>query len=189
MPCPPEVPYLLRALGQCVSLISERSHERLLQRLLVVNMWACSDAVAASLADLLASLVSAQAACLTPCLEMLVRNFVPSPAGSCASPAPPAPAEERRVLGHVHAALGRILALVPLAPSALLPVLLRRLPHRRLHVSTQLLFLRSLWRLAEGPCGAVLRDGILLAVVDRILELDLEVFGARLLLGWKRFFP
>jgi hypothetical protein len=68
--------------------------------------------------------------------------------------------------------LRRVLTLVPAASSALLPLLLRRVPHKRLPAATHCLFLESLFALAEAEEGRPLREEMLLGVVDVLLQVQ-----------------
>ena len=60
--------------------------------------------------------------------------------------------------------------LVPSAAAIVLQVILQRLPHKRFEKETHQQFLHSVFRMAETPQGAPIRDGLLLGVIDRLLE-------------------
>ena len=60
--------------------------------------------------------------------------------------------------------------LVPSAAAIVLQVILQRLPHKRFEKETHQQFLHSVFRIAETPQGAPIRDGLLLGVIDRLLE-------------------
>ena len=66
--------------------------------------------------------------------------------------------------------LRRVLKLVPAASSALLPLLLRRLPHKRMDATTHCLFLEAAFSLAESQEGRPIREEMLLGVVDVLLQ-------------------
>jgi hypothetical protein len=52
-------------------------------------------------------------------------------------------------------------------------VILNRMPHKRFGKETHQHFLNSVFRVAEAPQGALIRDGLLLGVIDRLLEVRL----------------
>ena len=60
--------------------------------------------------------------------------------------------------------------LVPSAAAVVLQVILQRLPHKRFEKETHQQFLHSVFRIAETPQGGPIRDGLLLGVIDRLLE-------------------
>lgn len=69
----------------------------------------------------------------------------------------------------------QVLALVPMAPTRLLPVLAAGLPHKSRDRDAHCLALRGVFALAASPAGATIREGLLAAVVDDLLELDVEI--------------
>lgn len=188
-------PAKLRVFVQCVSYFDEAAHEALLLQLLGVSLWTCSGAVGDAVLDFLLHLASANSACVQLCLEMLVRNFCPpssgipafmgvarrgGPTGAGAVLA----ARKRRaeelgrrteVVGKVQAALQRLAQLVPTTPSRLLPVLLHKLPHKRTDKEFQCLYLEGMFRLAESSAGEALRDRVLIAALDRLVDIDVEI--------------
>lgn len=188
-------PGKLRTFVQCVSYFDEAAHEALLLQLLGVSLWTCSEAVGDAMLDFLLHLASANSACVQLCLDMLVRNFLPpssgipafmgvarrgGPTGAGAIlAAGKQRAEElgRRaeVVGKVQAALQRLAQLVPTTASRLLPVLLHKLPHKRTDKEFQCLYLEGMFRLAESAAGEALRDRILVAAVDRLIDIDVEI--------------
>jgi RNA polymerase I-specific transcription initiation factor RRN3 len=67
------------------------------------------------------------------------------------------------------------MGLMPTLPSQLLGLLLQNLPHKLRDRSTQCLYLRGAFALAEGPCGRAIRDELLVGVVDHLLTIDVEI--------------
>eukprot|EP00897_Mesotaenium_endlicherianum_P000844 jgi/Mesen1/10760/ME000909S10082 len=144
-------PGKLGVFAQCVSYFDERVHEALLLQLLGISLWVCSNEVMDAVLDFTINLVSANSGCLHLCLDMLVRNFLPpssgiptfmgvSRRGQPAGMAAIAKARERKgeeisrkpeVLKRVQATLGRIAQLVPTAHMRLLPIVLHKMPHKR----------------------------------------------------------
>ena len=51
-------------------------------------------------------------------------------------------------------------------------VVLQRLPHKRLPKEMHQQYLRSTFRLAELPQASSIRDGLLLGVISRLLEVS-----------------
>lgn len=64
---------------------------------------------------------------------------------------------------------------MPTAPTRLLPVLATGLPHKSRDRDVHCLALRGVFALAASPAGATIREGLLEAVVDHLLELDVEI--------------
>jgi len=60
--------------------------------------------------------------------------------------------------------------LVPSAAAVVLQVILQRLPHKRFEKEMHQHFLHSVFRIAETQQGGPIRDGLLLGVIDRLLE-------------------
>lgn len=75
----------------------------------------------------------------------------------------------------VRHTLERIVELVPSSAKALMGMLAAGIPHKRMPTGSHLAYLRSAFRLAEGKVGEHVQDGVLLAVVDRLLEIDVEI--------------
>ena len=67
----------------------------------------------------------------------------------------------------------QIMDLVPSASAVVLQVVLQRLPHKRFEKETHQHFLHSVFRIAESSQGGPIRDGLLLGVIDRLLEVRL----------------
>ena len=69
----------------------------------------------------------------------------------------------------------QVLALVPTAPSRALPLMVGRLPHKTRDTNAHCVALRAAFAVAGSPAGATIRDEVLAAVVDKLLELDVEI--------------
>ena len=67
--------------------------------------------------------------------------------------------------------------LVPSAATVVLHTVLQRLPHTRFVKEVHQQFLHSVFRVAETPAGASIRDGLLLGVIDRLLEVRTDRHG------------
>ena len=64
----------------------------------------------------------------------------------------------------------QIMDLVPSASAVVLQIVLQRLPHKRFEKEMHQHFLHSVFRIAESSQGGPIRDGLLLGVIDRLLE-------------------
>lgn len=80
------------------------------------------------------------------------------------------PCLRAQVHGVVLESLRRMLALAPVGSSALTPLLLRHMPHKRMPKHMHVTYLQCAFALAESPEGAVLREPLLLGVVDLLLQ-------------------
>ncbi|CAI5474700.1 unnamed protein product [Closterium sp. Yama58-4] len=72
-------------------------------------------------------------------------------------------------------ATSRICRLVPTASSRLLPLLLQRMPHKRVDKEFQCVYVAGMFALAEAEEGETVRDSILAAVVDHLIQIDVEI--------------
>lgn len=59
---------------------------------------------------------------------------------------------------------------MPSAAAVVAQVIVHRMPHKRFDKAMHAYYLRSVFRVAEAPQGAPIRDGLLLGVIDRLLE-------------------
>eukprot|EP00850_Spirogloea_muscicola_P015330 SM000116S24251 [mRNA] locus=s116:305748:310367:+ [translate_table: standard] len=187
----------LRIFSQLVSYFDERAHGELLTKLLGISLWTCSSEIVEVLLDILVNLVSANSACLPLCLDMLVRNFLPpssglptfmgvcgggdgQPIGVAAIVQARANKDQEmakrdEVLGRVHGSLRQVMELVPTATLRLQPIVLQHMPHRRLEKEFLCLYLESMFRLAETCSCTPLREQLLAAIIDRLIEIDVEI--------------
>lgn len=135
----------------------------------------------ASVLDFVTNLVVANTAFVHTCLQVLVYSFLPPPA----PPPPVDPADagklwqpsarEAEVQAAVIAALDRVLQLVPTASGSLVPLVVQHMPHRMRDTATQCLYLRCALAIAEAPTGVAIRDGLLGAIVEHLLSIDVEI--------------
>eukprot|EP00854_Cymbomonas_tetramitiformis_P012447 gene12447-14706_t len=82
---------------------------------------------------------------------------------------------QEHVLQLVHASLQKVLQLVPTANSMLLQVLLTKFPHKLHEKRLHALYLENIFRLVESEVGKPLRDDVLLEVVNRLLQVDVDM--------------
>lgn len=185
----------LRAMSQAVSFINERDHEILLSHVLGMSLWMHGLEVADALTEFVINLATANGRCVVQCLDMLVRNFLPP---SCGLPVfidffsrralmkgmpkemlvqQKAAHMERKeaVLNRLHFAIGRIAELVPMTAFRLQPVILQRMPHRIVDKEWNALYLENMLRLEQSSAEDFIQKQMLMAVVDRLIEIDVEI--------------
>ncbi|KAI3879705.1 hypothetical protein MKX03_014195 [Papaver bracteatum] len=151
---------LLVGLSGAVTCIDTVRHETLMKAIFGMSMWKYNPDVMDALVDLIIRL--ATSGYLDSCLDMLVTNFMPHKSFVHELNTPRAIVKKEQVLDHVHSALINITNLMPLAPLRLFPILEQWMPH--ISVKQE-----------SGPIGEFLESSVLLVVVDRLVDLDVEV--------------
>ncbi|CAM6032913.1 unnamed protein product, partial [Sphagnum compactum] len=186
----------LTALSQTVSYFDEHDHQTLLMYLLGMSVWIYSDEVVDSLLGFVVNLATVNGSYVSQCLDMLVRNFLPP---SCCLPAfldsfsrsglmmgflsmdklrtqaLEHIVRKDAVLGCLHSALHQILELVPTAAFRLQRIVVQRMPHRTTEKQWLALYFESMLKLESSTLGGALGGQMLLAVVDRLIEIDVEI--------------
>ncbi|KAL4198092.1 hypothetical protein AMTRI_Chr03g138460 [Amborella trichopoda] len=193
--------FTLRALSQTTSSISRDHHLALISSIFSISIWNCARVVADSLLEFIINLALANGGFVDECLDMLVRNFLPPACGLSHV----VDSFTRRLMGQtnianqhellsklmhqqlqrkeevldlVHSALHKIASLVPTASLRLLPIILNRMPHRVLLRDWNVLFVDNMLRLHRSAIGEFIGNKLLMAVVDRLIEIDVEI-------GWE----
>eukprot|EP01018_Ginkgo_biloba_P032309 Gb_32274 [translate_table: standard] len=185
----------LKALSQAVSSINEHHHSSLLGCVLGMSFWNYSLAVADVLMEFIINLATSNGGFVDKCLDMLVRNFLPP---SCGLPLFMDSLTRRLILGglsadqlyhkktehlarknevleRVHSAIQQIADLVPTAALRLQPIILRRMPHRIIHKDWNALYMENMLRVESSAVGEIIGSRMLMAVVDRLIEIDVEI--------------
>uniref|UniRef100_A0A0C9S8N3 TSA: Wollemia nobilis Ref_Wollemi_Transcript_4138_2773 transcribed RNA sequence n=1 Tax=Wollemia nobilis TaxID=56998 RepID=A0A0C9S8N3_9CONI len=185
----------LRALSQAVSSINEHHHGSLLSCVLGLSIWNYSLYVADALMEFIINLATSNGGFVDRCLDMLVRNFLPP---SCGLPLHMDSLTKKLILGgrgvdqlflkkeahlarkneildHVHSAIQKIAELVPTAALRLQPIILRRMPHRIIQKDWNALYMENMLRVESSAVGEIIGSRILMAVVDRLIEIDVEI--------------
>lgn len=185
----------LKALSQAVSSINEHHHGTLLSCVLGMSFWNYSLDVADVLMEFIINLATSNGGFVDKCLDMLVRNFLPP---SCGLPLHMDSLTRRQILGgltaeqlllkkeghlarkseileRVHLAIQQIAELVPTAALRLQPIILRRMPHRIIHKDWNALYVENMLRVESSAVGEIIGSRILMAVVDRLIEIDVEI--------------
>lgn len=185
----------LKALSQAVSFIKETDHEVLLSYVLGMSLWMHSLEVADTLIEFVVNLATVNGGCVVQCLDMLVRNFLPPSSGlpifidffSRRALMKGMPKEmlihrksehmEKKdaILHRVHSAVVRIAELVPMTALHLQPIVFQRMPHRIVDKEWNALYMENMLRLEQDAKGEFVRNQMLMAVVDRLIEIDVEI--------------
>lgn len=176
---PKQLSDLIGALSRCIAAIHERKHEVLLNEILDISIWNVPKIVRVSLLEFMTHAVVANGGLVQSCLHTLVYSLLPPPGPS--APDPNAgkewkpDSEEEDIQDAVIATTARVLELVPTATARILPLIASNLPHRLRDRSTQCLYLRGIFTLAESNVGAGLREATLVAVIDHLISIDVEI--------------
>ncbi|XP_044500520.1 RNA polymerase I-specific transcription initiation factor RRN3 isoform X1 [Mangifera indica] len=165
----------LRALSCAVSYLDIVHHEALLTSIFNTNMWAYEPYEMDALMALIISLAASNGKYVDSCLTMLVTNFTPPRTKDDKSYSI---GKKNQVIPRVHAALKNITDLVPLAPLRLSPIVLQGLPtvHNK-HDSLKMIviYVENMLELEKGELGELVRCPMLMALVDRLIDLDVEI--------------
>ncbi|KAI3877723.1 hypothetical protein MKW98_020204 [Papaver atlanticum] len=147
-----------------------------------MDMWKYGPDVMEVLVYLIIRLATSSGEFVNSSLDMLVNNFMPHESFMEELNEPRGVEKKEQVLDRVHSALIKITNLVPLAPMRLCPILLRRMPDIFVTEPVVAVYVENMLRLESGPIGEFCGSTMILAVVDRLVELDLEV-------GWDDILP
>lgn len=168
----------LKALSGTVSCIDVVHHESLLSSIFGMSMWNYGPEVMDALVDLIISLAASSGKYVDSCLDMLIRNFVPPYSFLALLKQPRGLSRKDQVLSRVHSALESIGHLVPLAPMRLLSLVVQRMPRQYDNEAVIMTYVENMFKLESGSMGQLVGSTMLTAVVDRLLDLDLEI-------GWE----
>ncbi|XVF16060.1 hypothetical protein REPUB_Repub09cG0208500 [Reevesia pubescens] len=165
----------LKALAGAVSCIDITFHDSLLSAIFSMSMWNYGPNVADALAELIVSLAISNAKYLDLCLGMLVSNFTPPPYFLDKLKLPRGLERKSQVLSRVHAAFKKISDYVPLAPLRLLTIVLQGMPTIYHKDRAIVIYVENMLKLESGEIGELVGSTMLMAVVDRMIELDVEI--------------
>ncbi|KAF8138953.1 RNA polymerase I-specific transcription initiation factor RRN3-domain-containing protein [Boletus edulis] len=113
-------------------------------------------------------LLSARPEYLAPVLSKIAQGLTYRGPESSSSPL-----TRSVVYDRLHHLLRHLLSLIPTLPSTLQPLLVRHFPHKRQSQVTQVTYIRNLLRVTEY-CSE-LTDRILALIIDRALQIDVEI--------------
>ncbi|XP_052191460.1 RNA polymerase I-specific transcription initiation factor rrn3-like [Diospyros lotus] len=165
----------LKALSGAVSCIDNVQHESLLSSIFGMSMWNYEPDVMDALIELITSLAASSGKYVDSCLEMLISNFMPPHSFTELLKQPCGVARKSQVLYRIHSALKDITDLVPLAPLRLLPIVLQRMPNVYNKEPLIVAYVENMLRLESGAMGELVGSMMLIAVVDRLIDLDVEI--------------
>ncbi|KAJ7437798.1 RNA polymerase I-specific transcription initiation factor RRN3 [Mycena galericulata] len=175
-PQPAQLRLWIAALSHVVSRL-ERSHATLVQA--VVSMpWTTMDgATVTAYTVFIGMLLSARPEYLSLVLGKITHGFTyqsgiqaldtNTPEGSSS------PLTRRVIYDRLHYLLRHLLSLIPTLPSTLQPLLVRNFPHKRQNQASQSTYIRNLLRISTY-CPE-LSDKILSTIVDRAIQIDVEI--------------
>ncbi|EIN10498.1 RNA polymerase I-specific transcription initiation factor RRN3 [Punctularia strigosozonata HHB-11173 SS5] len=177
MPSPtPQLRFWLIALSHAVSRLG-RQHFTLVEA--IVNMpWSTMESsFVKTYSSFTGVLLSARPEYLSLILGKIARGFTYQ-SGLQALDAGPAetssrPLTRRIVYDRLHYLLRHLLDLIPTLSSTLEPLLIQNFPHKRQNVVSQVTYIRNLLRITEY-CPE-LADRILATIVDRSIQIDVEI--------------
>ncbi|KAI4314673.1 hypothetical protein L6164_027561 [Bauhinia variegata] len=165
----------LKALSGAASTIDFAHHGALLSAIFGMSMWNYGTDVMDAQLELITSLAASNGKVVDDCLEMLVKNFVPPYYFLELLKQPRGLARKDQVLSRVHAALKNIADLVPLAPMLLSPKVIQRMPQPWCKEPEILIYVENMLRLESGSIREIVGSTMLIAVVDRMIDLDVMI--------------
>ncbi|KAL3625152.1 hypothetical protein CASFOL_030606 [Castilleja foliolosa] len=169
----------LKAVTRAVSSVNIVHHRSLLAAIFGMSLWNYGTNVMDALIELLVSLASSSGEYVDLCLETLVVNFMPPPAPDSyflqQLKQPRGLAKKDQVLDRVHSTLKDIANVVPLSPLRLEKIVRDRMPKIYMKEPLIVMYVENMLRLEGGVMGELVGSTILVALVDRLIELDVEV--------------
>ncbi|KAF8914242.1 RNA polymerase I-specific transcription initiation factor RRN3 [Gymnopilus junonius] len=171
-----EIRLWLLALSHVVSRL-ERTHSALVDALVSMTWTTLDSATVKSYTVFIGMLLSARPEYLSLVLAKIAHGFTYQSGIQALDAGMPstsnAPLTRRIIYDRLHYLLRHILALVPTLPSTLQPLLVRNFPHKRQNQVAQTTYIRNLLRVSSY-CPE-LTDKILATIVDRAIQIDVEI--------------
>lgn len=165
----------LKAISGAISYVDIVHHESLLTSIFNMSMWDYRPEVMDALVEVIISLAASNGKYVDSCLDMLVSNFLPPRSFSRLLSEPIGIRRKDQVLCRVHSALKDIADLVPLAPLRLWRIIIQRMPNTFSMEPLISIYVENMLRLESSPLGELLGSMMLMAVMDRLVELDVEI--------------
>ncbi|KAH6772513.1 hypothetical protein C2S51_010917 [Perilla frutescens var. frutescens] len=171
----------LKAVAGAVSCIHIVHHRSLLAAILGMSLWDYGTDVMDALVELLVSLASSNGEYVDLCLEMLVVNFMPPDTPYYASnfmellKQPRGLSKKTQVLDRVHSTLKDISNVVPLSPLRLEKILRDQMPKIFTKEPIMAMYVENMLRLESGAMGELVGSTVLVTIMDRLIELDVEI--------------
>ncbi|SPO21500.1 related to RRN3 - RNA polymerase I specific transcription factor [Ustilago trichophora] len=169
---------LLAALSHVVSDL-DRSHAKLVESIFALPWTSMDDSFAQMWIKFVCSLVSARSEWLSVILTKATKalsyrlEWLPYQFADETGKRSVSTLKRRQVYERVHLLIRSLLSVVPTLPGVLGPLLVQFLPHKMVHRSDQLVYMRNILHVSEY-C-AELSEAILGAVIDRAIQLDVEI--------------
>ncbi|KAJ7591586.1 RNA polymerase I-specific transcription initiation factor RRN3 [Mycena floridula] len=175
-PQPSELRIWILALSHVVSRL-ERAHAALVKAIVDLSWTTMDSATVKSYTVFIGMLLSAKPEYLAIVLGKIAQGFTHQaglqamdntlPEGSSS------PLTRRTVYDRLHYLLRHVISLIPTLPSTLMPLLTTNFPHKRQNQASQSTYIRNLLRVSEY-CPE-LADKILATIVDRAIQIDVEI--------------
>ncbi|XP_019179737.1 PREDICTED: RNA polymerase I-specific transcription initiation factor RRN3-like [Ipomoea nil] len=165
----------LKALSGAVSCIDIVHHKSLLSSIFRMSMWNYGTDVMDALMELVVSLAASSGQYIDLCLEMLVSNFMPPYTFLQLLSQPRGQARKGQVLDRVHSTLKDIADLVPLSPLRLEKIIKDRMPNIFIKEPLIVMYVENMLKLESSPLGELVGSTMLVAIVDRLVDLDVDV--------------
>lgn len=128
--------------------------------------------------EFIVKLLVANGSMVSFCLRRLIFCLVP-PNPLLETPVPgevwQPPAEQAAVQDQIIRSLADILLLVPTAPKTMLSELSQRMPFKFQSRAAPCMYFRAVYELSQTPAGDCVRDGLQAAMVDCLLNIDVEI--------------
>ncbi|SNX82757.1 related to RRN3 - RNA polymerase I specific transcription factor [Melanopsichium pennsylvanicum] len=169
---------LLAALSHVVSDL-DRSHSKLVESIFALPWTSMDESFAQMWIKFVCSLVSARSEWLSIILTKATKalsyrlEWLPYQFSDETGKRSVSTLKRRQVYERVHLLIRSLLSVVPTLPGVLGPLLVQFLPHKMVHRSDQLVYMRNILHVSEY-C-AELSEAILGAVIDRAIQLDVEI--------------
>ncbi|EPS68922.1 hypothetical protein M569_05845, partial [Genlisea aurea] len=171
----------LKAMTGAVSSIDIVHHRTLLKTIFDMSLWNYETDVIDALLEFIVSLASSSGKYVDLCLDMLVINFVPPATLPSASyfleflKKPQGMAKKNLVLDRVHSTLKDIANVVPLSPLRLEKIVRSRMPNIYTKEVILSMYVENMLRLESGMMGKLVGHMVIVAVMDRLVDLDVEL--------------
>ncbi|KAK9132548.1 hypothetical protein Scep_012076 [Stephania cephalantha] len=169
----------LKALSKAVFYIDITHHGKLLSAIFGMSLWSYGPDVMDALVELIIALAASGGDLVESCLQMLVSNFIPPKALLHNLSQPWCIKKKQQVLERVHSALINIAYLVPVSPLMLEHIIPRRMPHLCSEEVLIITYVENMLKLESSDLGRLVGSTMIVAVVDRLVDLDVEI-------GWDK---
>ncbi|KAF6160788.1 hypothetical protein GIB67_035989 [Kingdonia uniflora] len=167
----------LQALSRAVSYIDLEHHLSLISSIFGMSMWNYGPDVMEALAELIVRMATS-GKYFESCLDTLIFNFIPPHSFLNLLRQPRGLAKKDQVFNRVHAAMREISRLLPGAPLKLLELIRWRMPVKDGKEAIIVVYVESMLRLESGLFDEFDVNGMLTAVVERLVDLDVDI-------GWE----